>query len=88
MAPGAVEVFREPSDPGEHLERREVHVRSLARPVVDDPVDFVGGGHLSILARAAASAARPFRGTSAVAPLHWYPGWPRRPVRNQPLWQT
>src|SRR5690606_34481543 len=37
-------------DPGEHLHRLEVDVRSLPRPRVDDAVDLVGIAHPAIIA--------------------------------------
>ncbi|GAA4671512.1 hypothetical protein GCM10025780_14170 [Frondihabitans cladoniiphilus] len=45
----------EPADPGEHVQRREVEVRPLAVPRVDDAVDLVLGvlGHLFIMAMVA-----------------------------------
>jgi hypothetical protein len=50
-APRPVEVLREAGDAGENLHGGEVHVGTLARPIVDDAVDFVGGGHPSIIDR-------------------------------------
>src|SRR5699024_7206677 len=40
-----VEVPGEPADPGEHAQRRDVQVGTLALPGLDDPVDLVLNGH-------------------------------------------
>src|SRR5215207_7973742 len=58
LAPGAIEVLREPCDAGEHLQRREVEVGALALPVVDDPVDLVSIRHAAIIPRSIATLRR------------------------------
>src|SRR5690606_13956898 len=72
-----VEVARQPVDPREHLERREVEVGSLCLPGVDDAVDLVvPSGHASIIAGAPSHHGRldEWAGTDRVRGPPWCNG--------------